>query len=314
MTVERACMLAVDLGGTKIAGGYIDPEQPTVVHGRTQQPTLAMDGPATVIEQLSKVLAELIASAEQAGYTPAAVGLGSPGVINPDTGMVVNVGQTMPGWAGTNVKAAMTTITGLPAAVHNDVRVMGLGEAVYGAGKGFADVLFVSIGTGIGGAVVRNGALDPSPHHSRGEIAYLACPQPEGNCDIIENAGSGPALAKRYRQRKGITDPSVDLREVMRRWYDGDQTAKDVIAESMECTGRGLAGYVNALDVSAVVIGGGVATIGEPIIAPLEKAFRADLLDGMDDMVVTTTEFGTDAPLIGAACLAGTALEHTSPK
>lgn len=304
----KTCAIAVDIGGTKIATGYIDLAQPMRVHARATRPTCAQQGSATVLTEVIAAISQITDVAVAAGFSPVAVGIGAPGVVDPEQGIIVSAGHTMPGWAGTNVAAAVAQATGLPVAMHNDVRVMGLGEAIHGAGKGYGDVLFVSIGTGIGGAIITHGALETSPHFSRGEIAYLYAPTPTGGCDIIENIGSGPALTRAYREQSGGECEDIDLREIMRRYRQGDTLAHTVIEQGMTCVGQGLAGLINAVDVEAVIVGGGVGTIGQAILTPLTRALHDELLPAMKNLPIVPAKLGTDAPLVGAGYLATTTL------
>lgn len=299
----HTCVVAVDIGGTKIATAFIDPADPTRVHARATRPTKAVEGGRTVVAEVLAAIEETIDAATVAGYEPRAVGIGAPGVVDPATGVIVAAGNTMPGWAGTALGKAVAEATNLPVAVHNDVRVMGLGEAIFGAGQGFSEVLFVSIGTGIGGAIISGGSLEDSPHFSRGEIAYLYGPTPDGGCDTIENIGAGPSLTRAYLAQSGELVSKVDLREIMRRYHSGDELARKVITGGMTGVGRGLAAFVNAFDVEAVVLGGGVGTIGPEITEPFTEALRGGLLAAIADLAVLPAALGTDAPLVGAAYL-----------
>ncbi|WJZ02970.1 ROK family protein [Corynebacterium freiburgense] len=298
------CVIAVDIGGTKIATGFIDPTYPTEVLGRESRPTRAQEGGNVVLAEVLAAVAETIAAATTKGYQAVAIGIGAPGVVNPNTGTIVSAGPTMPHWAGVAVAEAVAQETGLPVAMHNDVRIMGLGEAVYGAGRKYQEVLFISIGTGIGGAIISDGVLRPSPHNSRGEVAYIYAPTPAGGCDTIENIGAGPSLARTYQQQSRDADANIDLREIMKRYHTGDVLARQVISQGMACVGQGLAGFINALDVEAVVIGGGVGTIGPEITNPLTQALRQNLLPALAEIPVNPAELGTNAPLVGAAYFA----------
>ncbi|AZA13825.1 Beta-glucoside kinase [Corynebacterium choanae] len=301
------CVIAVDIGGTKIAAAVVPHDQPTTTLFHTTRPSRALEGGQQVLQALKEAIAETREAAIAAGYTPQAIGIGSPGVINPDTGVVQSAGVTMPGWSGTDLRGELRQEFGLAVAAHNDVRVMGLGEAIYGAGKGLQDVLFVAFGTGIGGAIVQDGQLRQSPHSSRGELCYLICEDPTGGVDGMENIGSGTGLAASYRKRAGISDTSVDLREIMRRYHDGEALAKQVLDENLTAVGHCLANFINAIDVEAVVIGGGVAGIGAPIIDPLVAGIRAQLLPPLAELPIALATFGQEAQLIGAAHLGRTA-------
>jgi len=305
--MNKTCAIAIDIGGTKIATGFVDPTAPTTVHGRATRPTRAADGPRVVVREIIDAAISIIANANADGYVPTCVGVGAPGVVDTRTGCISYAGPTMPGWAGTDIASTLRAALDLPVSVHNDVRVMGLGEAVHGAAAGnTGDVLFVSIGTGIGGALVTGGQLPQSPHDIRGEIAYLLAPVPAGNgCDIIENIGSGPSLTRSYNTAVSGT-PAKDLREVMRRYHEGEDLARRVITDSLRCVGEGLAAFINAIDVSAVVIGGGVGTLGEPILEPLRQGLRNGLLAPLCNIPIVQAALGTNAPLVGAAHMAHT--------
>ncbi|WP_165241129.1 ROK family protein [Corynebacterium lizhenjunii] len=293
--------LGIDVGGTKIAAGLVDSSAPTEVftHRRV----------ATPEENVSSVIVELVGQylESERGGEIAAIGIGAPGVIDPATGTVLSAGRTMWGWAGTELAAEVKAAFQLPVAVHNDVRVMALGETVFGAGQDFNNVLFVSFGTGVGGAIVRDGQLVDSPHHTAGELRTLWGPNPDGKAAQLENMASGSSMMWHYKIRAKA--PSVeDLREVMERYHEGDVWAFRAIDDNMYCAGRTLAGFINAIDVDAVIVGGGVGALGTPVLDPLERGLRTDLMDTLRNIPVLPARLGSDAPIVGAAHYAATVL------
>lgn len=288
--------IAVDIGGTKIATGIVQDAEPTIVHNRQVRPTRAHDGGEVVVAETIAAITEQQEFAQVQGWEITRIGIGAPGVVG--DGVILHSGVTMPKWQGTNVRKRIEAACGIPTAVHNDVRVMGLGEAVYGIGAD-KEVLFVSIGTGIGGALIRAGHLVDSPHFSRGEIAYLLGPTPQGGCDCIENVGSGPAMARAYGADR--------LEEVMADFRAGVPAATATITDAMRCVGSALGGFVNAYDVDAVVIGGGVGTLPE-ILEPFAAGLYSQLLDSHSSVTCTQATLGTNAPLVGAAHLARSVL------
>lgn len=284
--------IAVDIGGTKIATGIVQDSQPTIVHNRQVRPTRAKEGGEVVVAETIAAITEQQEFARTKGWEVQRIGVGAPGVVG--DGVILHSGVTMPNWQGTDVQDRIQTACGLPTAVNNDVRVMGLGEAVYGIGAD-KEVLFVSIGTGIGGAIVRSGQLIDSPHFSRGEIAYLLGPTPDGGCDRIENVGSGPAMAKTYGTDR--------LEDVMADYRSGVSAAISTITDAMRCVGAALGGFITAYDVDAVVVGGGVGTLPE-ILEPFAAGIHSQLLNSHSSVTCTQATLGTNAPLVGAAHLA----------
>lgn len=292
--------IGIDIGGTKIAGGIVG-SNPTTVLQRCTLPTPKKDVMPQVLACLSKLF--------DASDAPiSSIGIGAPGVIDPQTGTVVSAGPTMPHWAGTDITAAIArAYPGIKVAVHNDVRVMGLGEAIFGAGTDYASALFLSLGTGVGGAIVRGGTLQASPHHTAGELRCLVGKLPNGQAATIESFAAGPGLARAYCEATG--EVGLDLREVMRRYQAGDATAHAIIEDNMHALGQAISGFVAAIDVEVLVVGGGVGNIGAPILDPLIRGFRSAGMSPVNEIPVLKAQLGTDAPIIGAAAL-GSAVQH----
>jgi glucokinase len=202
-----------------------------------------------------------------------------------------------------------TAATGLPAVIDNDVNALALGESHFGAGRGFQDVLYVAVGTGVGAALMLAGQLRRGATWTAGEIGHLmadwdgdarcSC----GRCGHLEAYTSGPALAARYCAWTKRDTP-LDLRAVAARAQAGDDTARRAIALGADILGRVLGGLLNVLDPQALVIGGGVAELGDLWWGPLTAALRANPMPGPAQIVLRPAQLGPDAVLVGAAWLA----------
>lgn len=301
------CYVGVDIGGTKIAAALV--HDPAVVdpdggglHHKATVPTPRTGGGA-VLAAVAALVAEVAG-----GAAITAVGVGAPGVIDARTGAVGSATDILPGWAGTAVRAELERLLGRPVAVENDVRAMARGEADCGAGQDFTDALFVSVGTGIGGALQRDGRLVRGPHGSAGELGHLLVPARGvlacgcGRHDHLEAVAAGPAIAAAYGPQ---TDGTVlTLPAVMALVRAGDPHAQRVLTEAATVLGRALAGVLSVIDADGLVIGGGVASIGVGFLGPLADALHAEVLAPLAELPVRAAELGTDAPLIGAALLA----------
>ena len=300
-------LVGIDLGGTKIAAGLVD-RTGTVMH-RMSLPT-PREGRDAVISALVETVVEL------AGRSPrpvAAVGIGAPGVVDREAGRVRSATATLPGWGDTLLRDEMQHRTGLPVAVDNDVRVMALGELLYGAGRGLTDILFVSVGTGLGGAIVSAGTVLTGPHHCAGSFAHLLVPEPGhipcgcGRFDHVEAVVSGPAIVAAYAanaKEQGASRPASSGEEVVHRASAGDDLAKWCLEHAGSVLGRVLAGLLAAIDASVVVVGGGMAGAGPMLLDPLRSALRAEALEPLRTVPVMVAALGGDGPLIGAAALA----------
>lgn len=288
--------IGVDIGGSKIAAALVAGDG--TVLGRAVRPTPASG-------QVTDAIVDLIR-----GLTPqpVPVGLAAPGVVDPSSGVIRSATAILPGWAGTPVAERLRERLGVPVATDNDARAMAYGEARAGAGRGYADALYVSVGTGIGGAIYRDGRVLRGPHLAAGEIAHLLVPatDPTARCGCgrpghLEAHASGPAIERAYRRLGGAPRK---LPEIAQRQYLGDERAVAVIRLAAELTGRALAGLLAAIDGAAIIVGGGVAQIGAAFLDPLAAAFRAEALDPLRNLPVHPAQLGTDAPLIGAALYA----------
>lgn len=294
---QMTARIGVDIGGTKIAAGIITDSDPTTVIEYRRRPT-----PTTnVIDEVAGVIQELIDASPTA---VSSIGIGAPGVIDPIAGEVVSSGPTMQGWAGTKIADTLRGQFQLPIAVHNDVRVMGLGESVYGAGRDFGNVLFVSLGTGVGGALVRDGELVASPHFTAGELRSLWGRLPDGSAALLESFASGPGLASCYNAH--AENQAADLHEIMSRYHAGEEYARDVIEEHLFACGVAIGGFISAIDIDAVIVGGGVGTIGDAIIMPFARGVKEGAIPPINEVPVIQAQLGTHAPIVGAAYLGKT--------
>lgn len=311
MSDPSTLCVAVDVGGTKISAAVVD--RAGRVHPRTRvvRPTPHGDSAAV----LAAVACAAAAARDAEGRDAAVQGLGVavPGIVDRDSGAVRSATATLPGWSGTRVSAGLSELTRLPSVVDNDVRAMAAGELHFGVAKGLADVLFVSVGTGVGGAVVLEGRVLAGPHSAAGSIAHLLVPVRGalacgcGRIDHVEAVASGPAIEAAYRERSG---DAAGVAEIAVRAAAGSGDAVACLSGAAEVLGRALAGVVGALDVTMVVIGGGVALAGDAFLRPLAGAFRAEVLPPLADVRVVAAALGTDAPLVGAASWLWESLHH----
>jgi len=291
--------LGVDIGGTKIAAGVVDDDG--LIHARFRRVTPRTGDGADVMA----AVVDLILEATTSGHQITAVGLGAKGVIDTQHGVVLQDGQTLPGWGGTDVAGPVRAATGLPVAIDNDVRVTALGEASHGAGAGIDRLLVAAIGTGVGGGLVFGGRIARGAHGTTGEIAHLLVPGPGalpcgcGRFDHLEAVAAGPAIAAEFTRRTGRT--GVRLQEVADLMRAGDDIAARTIGDAGRVLGAALAGLATALDVDGVVIGGGVAQIGPGFFDPARSMFADAVLEPLRDIPVRPAALGTDAPLVGAA-------------
>jgi glucokinase len=295
-------LLGVDIGGTKIAIAVVEAATGAVIARRVIS-TPAQDGPVAVVDAAADLAARILVS-----YPVTAAGVGAPGVVDAERGVVVTSTGVLPGWEGTAFAAELERRLGLRFAADNDVNAAALGEARYGAGQGLDTFLFVAVGTGLGGAIVAGGRVVRGATGTAGEIGHVPVSGVEGvKCSCgrsghLEAVVAAPAITAAYERATG--EPGGDIRVIARRAEAGEPAAMAVLREVGTVFGRTLGGLVNTLDPQAVILGGGVMQAGAPLWAPLEEALRAEVLPSAAGVPLRPAALGVDAGVIGAAALA----------
>ncbi|MCS3428997.1 ROK family protein [Leucobacter aridicollis] len=314
-------VVAVDIGGTKIAAGIVGRD--LAVRGHARVATPARDGSAAIVAVVAELVTTVLAG--EPGLRPLAVGIGTAGTVDVRAGRIVAATDTLRGWAGTDLAAevnlALASVGGPPVVVQNDVDAHAWGEAARGAAAGYSSALVVAVGTGIGAGILIDTATGQTPlrgaHHGGGDLAHVPASGAEhlrctcGWAGHLEAIGSGIGLHQHYVSLSGDRT-ATDAREVAARATAGNAHAARAIAESAAAVGRGIAAAVAILDPAAVVVSGSVPSIGAAWWEPMVAALRAELTDDRRDLPVLHGALGGDAPLVGAAAHAWAFLDHAA--
>lgn len=312
----KQAVIGIDIGGTKIAAHISDgtlasqfertiavpaPAKPSALagieHNSPEHQAALLRGREAMLHTIVELCRALINEAQQAHITILAVGIGSTGQVNPHLGMVVDANPNIVGWTGTKIAESIHDALQIPVYVENDVRVMALAETTLGAGKDYEHVLCITVGTGIGGALVLNKHLWHGANFSAGEIGYVYA----GNGETIETLYAGPSIARRYNQQHN-TDYS--LRDIANLAHDGDETCIFAIRDAAENLGKYFAPIIGLIDPQAVVIGGGVPDIGDLWWQAFRQAIRRFYLKSVQETPLLLAELGNRAGMIGASVLA----------
>ncbi len=287
--------LAIDIGGTKIAAGLVTPEGRVLRSARVPTP---LTGGNSILDAALGLARETLA-----GQAVAAIGIGTGGQIDAARGVVVSATDLLPGWAGTDVAGAFREAFGLPCFVDNDVNALAVGEVRLGAGRGKASVLFLALGTGVGGAWVRDGKVHHGATWTGGEFGHLYL---TASADMprqtLEDWASGPGLARTYLELTGQVATGEEVARLAAQ--DPQGGAAQAITRTGEALGFGLASLANALDPELIVVGGGLASLGERLLGPARQVLMRCGLPGPARCPVVVAGLGAEASLVGAACLA----------
>ncbi|MFE6508385.1 ROK family protein [Nocardioides sp. NPDC057767] len=310
-SVTPPLVAALDIGGTKMAAAVVDGSGHVLARDRIATPAAA--GAGAVLAAAADLVRAVTHS-----HAVAALGVGSAGVIEPDTGIVLGATDVLPGWVGTDLRGALGSALGVPVVVRNDVHAHALGEAAHGAGAGHTSLLHIAVGTGVGAAYVHTGlpgrvligghaAAGHAGHLPSKEAGDLPCTC--GGRGHLEAIAAGPALAREHARRTGAQ--VADLREVAALAAGGDADAGAVIELGGRAVGAAIGGLVNVFDPNVVVVGGGVAGLGDPWWQPLRDALFREILPSLRDIPVLPSGLGDDAAVLGAAALAHDLLGRT---
>ncbi|GAB4244959.1 MAG: ROK family glucokinase [Thermoleophilia bacterium] len=317
-------MLGVDLGGTKIAVGAVS-EDGSVRGGIIERPT-EKAGP----EELAGALLQILREARELLAPDAlGVGVGSAGTIDWSRGRVMQ-SPNLP-LADFPLAERVGRGVGLPVALDNDANVATLAEARVGVAEGLEHVVMLTLGTGVGGGILLNGRLYRGKAGGAGELGHMVVaaggqPCPCGRRGCLEQYASGTALERfaenlalgsgttaEYGQalRELIENDDLTGRTVGRLALAGDAAAGDAVARVADWLGVGLANLANIFNPEMIVIGGGLAELGETLVEPARRVMRESALRPNGEMAaVEAAVLGNRAGVVGAGLVAWEELEQ----
>jgi len=285
-------IIGVDLGGTNVVAGAM-PEDGSREIAMRSEPTRADQGAEAVVDRIARmidtVIAETIAETSAKREDFAGVGIGSPGPLDRERGIVIVTPNL--GWRNFPLRDEISKRVGLPASLDNDANCATLGEWWCGAAKGARHVIGITIGTGIGGGLILDGRLFHGASDVAGEIGHATIDSTGrrckcGNYGCLEAYASGPAIAERAREALAGGEPSIlpklvndDLNKITAQLvYDAakkdDAVARQVVRETANFLGAGVANLLNIFNPDVVVIAGGVTQAGAPLFEPLRAEVR----------------------------------------
>lgn len=319
--------VGIDLGGTNIKGGLVRRSEGLIKQHTI--PTEAHTGPKHVIDRIAQVVEELVR--EVSTTEVVGIGIGSPGTINWER-TTVSDPPNLTGWRTVNMRTEL--LERLPWAgqvlLENDANVAGLGSAHYGAGRPFDDFIMVTLGTGVGGAIIYRNKIFRGSTGGAGEIGHMTIDY-EGPLDRAGVAGAieaylGQRFLSRHAYYRLLNEKSLvheltggDLRTVTPKMLseaalEGDEPARKVLAWAGHKLGCVLGAAINLLDIRKIVVGGGIAQAGDLILEPTRETVTGFVTTALkEDVEVIQETLGNEAGMLGAAHLAFQYLdEHAS--
>lgn len=308
---------SIDLGGTKIAGALAKPDGQIVIEKII--PTLSEQGPEAVVKRIADLVLHL---AEQAGQLPASLGIGVPGYIDLPNGRTRFLPNLPTNWRDVPVCEWLAPQIHCPVYLLNDARMATLGELTFGHGRTANTMVFLTLGTGIGGGIAIDGKLRLGPASAAGEIGHQTI-LPDGprcgcgNRGCLETLASGPAITAKgiWLMQMGRAPhlhamvegnlARVTPREMVQAAEAGDEAVREEIIRAAEYIGIGLANTVVVLHPDIIVLGGSVAKLGPLLFDTVRQTIQERT--GMfpsDNVQIVESALDVRAGLLGGIALA----------
>ncbi len=286
-------ILAFDIGGTEIKYAFCD-EKFNLSENKSM-PTNAHEGGKKIIERV----VEIIKSCDGVDR----VGISTAGQVDSEKGEIIFATDSIPGYTGTKIKEIIESETGIPTAVENDVNSAAIGEAVFGAAKGYDSFICLTYGTGIGGAIFLNGKLYTGSSFSAGEFGHFVIHAGGKNCTCggkgcYEAYASAAALVNTVKEK---TEKSMNGRDIFNNFENPE--IRKIIDEWIDEIVIGLKGLIYIFNPPVIIVGGGIMS-QQYISDRINIRLQNELMPSFRNTKVVKAKMGNDANKLGAAYLA----------
>lgn len=298
------CAIGIDLGGTSIKFALINRSGDTYFENTI--PSKANISKEAVILQLSKAIKELFVIAKSKGKRIIGIGIGTPGIIDKTERIVLGGAENIKEWENLPLANILEEEFKLPTIIANDANMMGIGEAIYGAAKGYENVVFLTIGTGIGGAIIIGGKLFNGFDNRGTELGHVPFIANGKHCECgsqgcLEAYASTSALIKDFsNQYKG--KEKINGKLIVKLYKEGNPIAIKCFEQHCDYLGHGIAGFINIFSPQKIVIGGGLSEAGSFYIKKItQRALHYAMRDCAVNTDIIAAKLGNRAGYMGAA-------------
>ena len=292
----------IDLGGTTVKIAYFD--ETGEMLQKWEIPTVTTDGGKHILPHIAASIRDFIRAYQINETMILGMGIGVPGPV--DGKGVVNKCVNL-GWGVFNIAEELSALTGFPVKAGNDANVAALGEYWKGGGRGYDNMVFATLGTGVGGGIVIEGKLLHGAHGSGAEIGHMVLNRNEtavcgcGKRGCVEQYCSATGIV-RLAGLKGMKD--VTCKDIFDAAKAGDKVALEVMDEYYEYLGEFLGSLCSVINPEAVVLGGGVSKAGEMLLTGVEPYFHKYVFHAASNVKFALASLGNDAGAYGAFKLA----------
>jgi glucokinase len=303
--------LGIDIGGTNLKAAIVSSQGAVAAFDVV---SWSAGGPDEAVPLIAAQRDRLVASADPGDLLGS--GCGCAGLVDRDRG-TVHASPNLPAWRDVQLARVLEDALGLPVVVENDANAAAYAEYLVGAARGASNVVMLTLGTGLGGGIVLGGEIYRGSHGSAGEIGHMAvslegpaCPC--GSTGCIERLVNAESIVRRAASLLDQGRPSslrgrgsLTAKDVGDAARASDPLAAEAVGDAGRILGVGLANIVQVLDPDVIVIGGGIAEIGEPLLGPARAELRSRVASYHASTArIVPAELGEVAGVVGAALLA----------
>jgi len=306
----------IDIGGTKIAVALENHAGERLAARRL--PTEVELGPERILENVSRSVEEMLA---ETNTKLTAIGIGCPGPIDIECGLVLSPAN-LPDWIDFPIVELIQKRFGVAVSLDNDANAAALGEYFHGAGRGFRDVFYVTISTGIGGSIICGGQVHHGVQSGAGEIGHTIVKSNGFRCrcgthGCLETIASGTGIARRMRETLSAQNgkstenlAQITTETVVEAVKKGDETAQEIWDETIKYLAIGIGNAITLIAPEAVIIGGGVSAAGDLLLEPLRHEIRKNVtMLPIENVQILKASLGSESGVCGALILAANALK-----
>ncbi len=311
-------LLGVDIGGTKVAAGLVNHAGEIVF--KTRNP---MNPRGTAEEGLAAVKTAIDAGLKEATAGVDAIGIISPGPLDPKTGIILNP-PNLPCWRNYHLVQRLAEAYKMPIHLDNDANAAGLAEALWGAGRGYREIFYATLGTGVGTGIVFNGRVFHGRTGAAAEGGHMSIDYRGGkycNCGkpgCVEAMFSGTGIARRAREKArcagSIAEPLIEMaggnidnitgEVVGKAWRAGDQLATEILEETADILAVWFGNIIDLLEPEVIVVGGGVSELMEEWFDHVRKQVpQWSVNQRANEIPIIIAKYRADAGIAGAAAL-----------
>jgi glucokinase len=318
--VSKDVWVGVDIGGTKTA--VVLSRRPPEVISRTEFPTFPAKGPQQAIDQILSAIKRALAAVKVSNNSIRGIGVSCGGPLDPHTG-VIHTPPNLPTWVDVPIVEILKVAFGCPVALVNDANACAMAEHRYGAGQGTRNMIFLTMGTGLGAGIIIEKKLYSGSSDMAGEIGHVRLtrsgPVGYNKAGSVEGWASGAGLAQigekmiRAARKNGRASLLLDLpqghkataKDIGEAAAKGDMLARAIITECGRKLGLGLAVLVDILNPDRIVIGGLAMRLGDMLLEPARKAMRREALaPALAVCTVVPATLGESIGDVAALCIA----------